>query len=147
MTDISASYLEKSIRAVIQQYINSKKVAHGEFCGEGLCFDITCGWCRAVAFVVQEYFGGNVYEARFSYTKASRYGCHWNNHVWNIVDGSILDMTKKQFPPLFPYQELVTNGFGSRPQEITREEYLSNPLRRRAYNQLFHNVVLSVEKK
>ncbi len=60
------------------------------------CLNITCGQCSITAFLIQDYFGGEVYGVT---TKSG------DLHCFNVIKDEIFDLTNEQFHG----EELVYN--------------------------------------
>ena len=83
----------------------------------------TFGQCSISALVVQHFFGGEIMETELPEEWQKKFG--FNNHFWNRIAGQDIDFTKEQFPPDFPYDDLINGRLGAiRPRG--REYLLAN---------------------
>ena len=79
------------------------------------------GQCFPSALVVQDVFGGELWELPLGGGAI---------HYYNVIDGSIVDLTAEQFP------EAVTEAFYAGGVPSDREKRLSEPVKREKYETL-----------
>lgn len=95
------------------------------------------GQCAVTACVVQDYLGGDIL-----HTVASLPNGETVSHYFNVVDGRIVDLTQRQFPPEthFSASAPKTKGFTT-----TREYCLSYDSTRRRYEALSTRVAMYLQ--
>ncbi len=83
----------------------------------------TFGQCTIAVLIMEHFFGGEILEAEIP---EKWYDATWfYSHFWNKIGGQNIDLTKEQFPPVFPYDDLI-NGRLGRTRIVSREEILSD---------------------
>lgn len=93
----------------------------------------TSGQCALAALIVQHFFGGEIVEAQIPQELQEM--TWFSSHFWNRIEGQDIDFTRDQFPPNFPYDDLVTGRLG----EITpveRSALLADPIVIRSYERV-----------
>lgn len=58
------------------------------------------GQCHGTALIVNDYFGGKIFEVEFP---------EGEGHYWNLIDGKEVDLTRDQFDPdqVFPKPQII----------------------------------------
>jgi hypothetical protein len=94
------------------------------------------GQCLVAALVMQDYFGGIIVCADL--TDHYRDGASaFSSHYWNRINGRDRDVTKQQFPPWFPYREMLRN---EEDIHVVSRELEIGPLTHEAYQMLAERV-------
>lgn len=79
----------------------------------------TCGQCAITAVIVQEYIGGTIHKIKLENNET---------HYFNIINGSVIDLTKEQF-------DLQGIDIRYEPNElISKEKILENSDTNNRYN-------------
>lgn len=92
------------------------------------------GQCAVTALVLQDYFGGEIVN---SAVLSSRSPGITSSHYFNIIDGKIVDLTRRQFVADVTFSPMTEKLQGF---ESTREYMLSYPSTVERYDQLKANV-------
>jgi hypothetical protein len=82
------------------------------------------GQCGVAALTVEHYFGGKILEADIP--EDLRGMTMFSTHLWNNIGGQNIDFTKEQFPPEFPYDDLIHGKLGG--VRVVSREYLLDDL-------------------
>ena len=88
--------------------------------------------CGSAALVIQHCLGGSIVGAFLPPEWRRKLGIR--SHTWNkLPNGQILDATRSQFPPGFPYKDLVDGRLGEMIQadDITEGLLANGPLAER----------------
>lgn len=81
------------------------------------------GHCVLCALTTQDIYGGKIVRGLLPQIWQEKLG--FRSHYWNVLDsGAIVDFSRKQFPPDFPYDELVSRQVSP---EDKRGYVLSHP--------------------
>lgn len=83
----------------------------------------TYGQCAVAALVVQGFFGGEILRAEIPEKWQDAIG--FSTHYWNRIAGRDVDFTREQFPPQFPYDDLISEQLGHI-KMVDREDMLSD---------------------
>lgn len=101
----------------------------------------TSGQCAIAALVVQHFFGGEIVEADIppEYQEMTWF----SSHLWNRIEGQDLDFTRDQFPPNFPYNDLISGRLGEiRP--IGREVLLADQYTTQSYQRVIDKLRITM---
>lgn len=85
------------------------------------------GHCAVIAVIVQNFYGGKIRRVLFPKEWTEKLGSR--SHYWNELDfavgGSrVLDLSRPQFPPDFPYDELIAGKVGEISEDKDWREYI-----------------------
>jgi len=101
----------------------------------------TSGQCAIAALIVQHFFGGEIVEADIppEWQELTVF----SSHLWNRVEGQNLDFTRDQFPPSFPYYDLIDGRMGE-VRKIGREVLLADQYTVQSYQRVINKLKITM---
>jgi len=83
----------------------------------------TYGHCAVFCLIVKDYFGGKIQRGLLPQEWKEKLG--YRSHYWNVLDnGTVIDLSREQFPPDFPYEEFIAGFVGDSSDAEDKREYI-----------------------